>query len=152
MARTAFGRPISRAIQLPSNGPRRRLLTVPLLGKIAAGRPIPIPPEVLPAGYEELEVTEDQTRGRSNAFALRVEGTSMIDALINDGDIVVLEGTDRAQNGEMVAAWLTGFCVAGLAATILLDAENLISWRAGKRWAMLWSSAFIFVVISILIV
>src|SRR5204863_2888580 len=70
-------REISRAIQLPSANPRRRFLTVPLLGKIAAGLPIPTPPDVLPPGYEEVEVTEDQTRGRPNAFALRVEGTSM---------------------------------------------------------------------------
>src|SRR5438132_2852476 len=44
-------REISRAIQLPSANPRRRFLTVPLLGKIAAGLPIPTPPDVLPPGY-----------------------------------------------------------------------------------------------------
>ena len=99
-------REISRAIQLPGAAGRRRLLTVPLLGKIAAGRPIPTPPEVLPPGYDELEVTEEQTRGRANAFALRVEGTSMIDALINDGDIVILEPTQSCDDGDMVAVWL----------------------------------------------
>lgn len=100
-------REISRAIQLPGNaGGRRRQLTVPLLGKIAAGRPIPTPPDTLPPGYDEVEVTEDQTRGRANAYALRVEGTSMIDALINDGDIVILEPTQSCDDGEMVAVWL----------------------------------------------
>ena len=68
--------------------------------------PIPTPPEVLPEGYEEVEVTEDQTRGRANAFALRVEGTSMIDALINDGDLVILEPTNSCDDGDMVAVWL----------------------------------------------
>ena len=99
-------REISRAIQLPSTGSRRRSVTVPVLGKIAAGLPIPTPPDVLPEGYEEVEVTEDQTRGRRNAFALRVEGTSMIDALINDGDIVILEPTQSCDDGDMVAVWL----------------------------------------------
>ena len=99
-------REISRAIQLPGSGTRRRILTVPVLGKIAAGLPIPTPPEVLPEGYEEVEVTEDQTRGRANAFALRVEGTSMIDALINDGDLVILEPTNSCDDGDMVAVWL----------------------------------------------
>lgn len=99
-------REISRAIQLPSTQGRRRAQAVPLLGKIAAGQPIPTPPEVLPPGYEEIEVTEDQTRGRPNAFALRVEGTSMIDALINDGDIVILEPTRSCDDGDMVAVWL----------------------------------------------
>jgi repressor LexA len=99
-------REISRAIQLPSAALRRRAQLVPLLGKIAAGQPIPTPPEVLPDGFEEVEVTEDQTRGRPNAFALRVEGTSMIDALINDGDIVILEPTQSCDDGDMVAVWL----------------------------------------------
>ncbi len=99
-------REISRAIQLPSGAGRRRSLTVPLLGKIAAGSPIPLPPDTLEPGYDEIEVTEDQTRGKTNAFALKVEGTSMIDALINDGDIVILEPTHSCDNGDMVAVWL----------------------------------------------
>ncbi len=99
-------REISRAIQLPNSGTRRRVQEVPLLGKIAAGLPIPTPPETLPADYDAIEVTEDQTRGRANAYALRVEGTSMIDALINDGDIVILEPTRSCDDGDMVAVWL----------------------------------------------
>ena len=38
---------------------------------------------------------------------MKVQGTSMIDALINDGDIVVMRHTNVANNGDMVAAWLT---------------------------------------------
>ena len=103
-------REVSRAIEL-LNGQgerRRRTIAVPLLGKIAAGRPIPTPPDpALGAAYEDtIELTEEQCGGRSNVFALRVEGTSMIDALINDGDIVVLEQTDSCDDGEMVAVWL----------------------------------------------
>jgi repressor LexA len=53
-----------------------------------------------------FDATEDMTRGKENVFALRVRGTSMIDALVNDGDIVILEQTSAADDGDMVAAWL----------------------------------------------
>ncbi len=101
-------REVSRAIELldGAGGRRRRTLTVPVLGKIAAGAPIPTFPETLPSDYEELEVTREQTRGSARAFALRVEGTSMIDALINDGDYVILEPADSCDDGDMVAVWL----------------------------------------------
>jgi len=103
-------REVSRAIELlgGSNRSRRRTVPVPLLGKIAAGIPIPTPPDA--ATYETapdtIELTEDQTRGISNVFALQVEGNSMVDALINDGDIVILEPTHSCDDGEMVAVWL----------------------------------------------
>jgi repressor LexA len=40
-------------------------------------------------------------------YALKVQGTSMIDALITDGDVVVMRHTNTANNGDMIAAWLT---------------------------------------------
>jgi len=100
-------REVSRAIELlnGSGERRRRTVAVPLLGRIAAGIPIPTHPDQV-APEELIELTEDQARGRGNLFALRVQGTSMIDALINDGDIVVLEPRDAADPGEMVAAWI----------------------------------------------
>mgnify|MGYP000865318675 CR=1 FL=1 len=45
-------------------------------------------------------------RNSSELFALRVKGTSMIDALVDDGDVVVLRPTREANNGDMVVAWL----------------------------------------------
>lgn len=103
-------REVSRAIELlgGSGERRQRSVSVPLLGKIAAGLPIPTPPDtVSPGAYDEqIEVTEEQIGGRRNVFALRVEGDSMIDALIQDGDIVILEVTRSADDGDMVAAWL----------------------------------------------
>ena len=100
-------REVSRAIELlDGSGGRRRPRTVPLLGAIAAGAPIPMPPETLPPGYDEISVTEAQTRGRPGAFALRVRGNSMIDALIDDGDIVILEPAQSCDDGEIVAVWL----------------------------------------------
>jgi repressor LexA len=44
--------------------------------------------------------------GRPNVYGLRVKGTSMIDALVNDGDIVLMEASTTADNGDMVAVWL----------------------------------------------
>ncbi len=102
-------REVSRAIELLDAGGRRsRTIRVPVLGKIAAGLPIPMPPDTLAAdSYDDaVELTEAQTHGKANVFALRVEGTSMIDALINDGDIVILEPTQSCDDGEMVAVWL----------------------------------------------
>ena len=103
-------REISRAIELLGGATRsrRRTIPVPLLGKIAAGIPIPTPPDAVTAesAIDSIELTEDQTGGRSNVFALLVDGNSMIDALINDGDIVVLEPVNSCDDGDMVAVWL----------------------------------------------
>ncbi len=101
-------REVSRAIELLNGqGARRgRSVSVPLLGKIAAGAPIPVLPETLTSADEFVELTAEQAGGRDRLFALRVEGTSMIDALINDGDIVVLEATHSCDDGDMVAVWL----------------------------------------------
>lgn len=83
---------------------------VAVVGRIAAGEPIALPddsghhideddvisvPAMLLGGYDESEV-----------FALTVHGDSMIDAMIQDGDIVILRRQNTANNGEMVAAWL----------------------------------------------
>jgi repressor LexA len=82
---------------------------VPLLGAIAAGEPIPVPTEDTweSTPLDMVEVPWGILRGRRHLFALKVEGTSMIDALVDDSDIVVLEATSVAEDGEVVAAWLT---------------------------------------------
>ncbi len=80
---------------------------IPLLGKIAAGQPIPVPETGLaPFDGEMLSLTRDIVQAQEGLFALKVKGDSMIDALINDGDIVVMKKQETAQNGEMVAVWL----------------------------------------------
>jgi repressor LexA len=103
-------REVSRAIELLERGVRRpRLRSVPVVGLIAAGQPIPVPAaDTWSQGdYEDaVEVTEEMTRGRDRVFALRVKGTSMIDALVNDGDLVLMEATQSADDGDMVAVWL----------------------------------------------
>jgi repressor LexA len=102
-------REISRGIELlGARGRRPRIIEVPLLGTIAAGQPIPVPSsDRWAADAEEvLAVTEDMVRGRTNVFALRVRGKSMIEDLIDDGDIVFLEPVRTADDGDRVAVWL----------------------------------------------
>jgi repressor LexA len=101
------GREVSRAIEVLDGGRRRsRTVAVPIIGTIAAGQPIPVPSPENVDFDNVFEATEDMTRGRENVFALKVRGTSMIDALVNDGDIVILEQTNACDDGDMVAAWL----------------------------------------------
>ena len=96
---------VFRSIQLLD---RSNIVRVPLLGSIAAGLPISVPNsetwELEP--LEILELTDEFTQGEKEVYALKVKGLSMIDALIDDGDIVLMQSTNSVNNGEMVAAWL----------------------------------------------
>ena len=58
------------------------------------------------APEDVLDLTADIAGNRAGLYALRVQGTSMIDALINDGDIVVLKKQAHCDNGDTVAVWL----------------------------------------------
>jgi repressor LexA len=98
---------ISRGIKFLSpqeNG--RKLVYVPIVGVIAAGEPIPVPDTGTSGSNEGLEVSEELVRGRQDIYALRVRGNSMMDALIGDGDIVLMDYGNSAENGDMVAIWL----------------------------------------------
>ena len=97
-------REISRGIELGA----RRVVRVPIIGHIAAGEPIPVPTSDSwnMDESESLELTEELTRGKEGVYALEVKGTSMIDALIGDGDLVLMQQVATAENGEMVAVWL----------------------------------------------
>ena len=103
-------REVSRAIELlDGTGRRPHTIPVPIIGTIAAGQPIPVPTEETWSNVDYDNVVElslEMTQGKEHVYALRVKGTSMIDALVNDGDIVVLEATNSADDGDMVAAWL----------------------------------------------
>ena len=102
-------REVSRGIEiLGARRNRSRIVEIPVLGTIAAGQPIPVPTSDRFGNDsdETVAVTEDMIRGRANVFALRVKGTSMIEDLIDDGDIVFLEPAQSATNGDKVAVWL----------------------------------------------
>jgi repressor LexA len=87
---------------------RSRVIPVPIIGTIAAGQPIPVPSADTwgADSSETIEVTPDMIGNRENVFALRVQGNSMVDALVNDGDIVLIAQAAAVRDGEMVAAWL----------------------------------------------
>lgn len=93
----------SRAIQLLPPRGQAGATEIPLLGTVAAGMPIeslmhdetlPVPDELLPR--------------RGPNYALKVRGSSMIDEHIQDGDFVVVNGRQTAENGEMVIALVNG--------------------------------------------
>lgn len=87
------------------------LVSIPLVGRIVASAPIPVPASDLayfdPESGVEIARSLLPTRDKpSDLFALEVQGDSMIDAMINDGDIVIMKRAQEASNGEMVAVWL----------------------------------------------
>ncbi|TRZ96337.1 MAG: transcriptional repressor LexA [Dehalococcoidia bacterium] len=95
---------VFRSIQLLD---RKNTIRVPLLGSIAAGEPIPVPSSETwtSEAIEVLQLTEELTQGKE-VYALKVNGLSMMDALIDDGDIVLMEPANTAEDGDVVAAWL----------------------------------------------
>ena len=74
----------------------------PLLGRIAAGQPV----EAIP--NSETFSFGDFTRGRGNLFVLRVKGDSMVDDHICNGDYILVEGAQTADNGDIVVALIEG--------------------------------------------
>ena len=102
---------VSRGIEL-LDGQRRSyragLVPVPVMGNIAAGDPLPLPPSSSwrDEGIDSVDLPRLMTKGKDNVYAVRVRGQSMIDALVADGDLVLLEPALRAENGDMVAARL----------------------------------------------
>lgn len=87
------------------------MLQVPLMGRIVAGAPIPVPPSDF--SYFDAESMVDvassllpSSEKGTSLFALEVQGDSMIDAMVYDGDIVIMKPANEARNGEMVAVWL----------------------------------------------
>jgi repressor LexA len=104
-------RRISRGLRVTGQNPLAEMHRVPVLGRIQAGEPILVPgsdfnyldPE------ESVEIASSLMPPREKGkdlFALEVHGNSMVDAMVNDGDIVVMKPAQEARNGDMVAVWL----------------------------------------------
>ena len=83
------------------DGPVSRGRSVPLVGRVTAGLPI-----LATENIEDYLVLPQSLQGRGDLFALRVQGESMIEAGIEDGDIVVLRRQETAENGEIVVAMI----------------------------------------------
>lgn len=77
------------------------LVEIPLLGSVTAGLPIDICEQ-----REQVSVPANMVR--KNTYALRVQGHSMIDDNIQDGDIIVVEKRQSAENGQSVIAMING--------------------------------------------
>ncbi len=77
------------------------LAEIPLLGWVAAGEPVDL-------SCEDERVSVPASMVRRNTYALRVRGHSMIDDNIQDGDIIVIEKTETAANGQSVIAMING--------------------------------------------
>ncbi|PKB68826.1 MAG: repressor LexA [SAR202 cluster bacterium Io17-Chloro-G4] len=102
---------VARGIELldamgqPDFGPHK----VQIVGAIAAGQPIPAfssEGSASSAEFDTIEVAPELQRRFGELYALSVKGTSMIDALIDDGDVVIIKPGQEANNGDMVVAWL----------------------------------------------
>jgi repressor LexA len=93
----------SRSIEVMPSGTTVSAIELPLLGAVAAGQPI----EAI-ADQETLAVPEDMVGRGGRHYVLRVRGDSMIDEQIRDGDYVIVNSRNTAQNGEMVVALVHG--------------------------------------------
>ena len=88
-----------RALEL-LDSPLSKARTVPLVGKVTAGQPILAIENI----EDQLIIPNDLASMDTELFALRVQGESMIEAGILDGDIVIVHSQERAENGDIVVA------------------------------------------------
>jgi repressor LexA len=92
----------SRALEISGKGDSTGAREISLLGQVAAGLPI----EAI-EGSDTITVPEEFVR-RDTTFCLRVKGQSMIDEGIRDGDYIIVESRDEANQGETVVALIGG--------------------------------------------
>lgn len=93
-------REVSRGLRLVDSSFTRRTQNIPFYGEIAAGSPIPIPEDTANV-LEYVAVPSDMLPGSGDVFALRVKGQSMIDALVDDGDIILVRSQPQVETREM---------------------------------------------------
>ncbi|MCH7682775.1 MAG: transcriptional repressor LexA [Gemmatimonadetes bacterium] len=93
----------SRSIEIVPEPGHASATELPLLGQVAAGVPI----EAVTT-QETIAVPDDLIPRRGSSYVLRVRGDSMIDEHIQDGDFVVVNSRNTAENGEMVIALIDG--------------------------------------------
>ena len=104
---------VSRGIRLTdkllrATGNLGDVIRVPMVGRIFASEPVHLPSTDSPmfGADEAIEITRDMLSNTDEVFALEVKGDSMIDAMVSDGDIVVMKRDYHWRNGDMVAVWL----------------------------------------------
>ena len=98
--------------EVPLNVVNLNITRIPLVGQIVASSPVPMPGEDFGYHYDADDAIEVPTQllgkkvDTAKVYALRVNGNSMIDALVRDKDVVILSRQETANNGDMVAVWL----------------------------------------------
>lgn len=92
----------SRAIEVSDNRPKAQSIAIPLLGRVAAGRPI----EAI-EGSDTVDVPAS-ILGKRDSYALRVQGDSMMEEGILDGDVIIVEERPDPRNGDCVVATVDG--------------------------------------------
>ena len=102
---------VARGIELldDSGQPLNSVPKVQIVGRIAAGAPLPAfstEGNAASQEFDTIEVAPELPRKFGKLYGLEVQGLSMIDALIDDGDVVIIQPAQQAENGEMVVAWL----------------------------------------------
>jgi repressor LexA len=103
----ARDREVSRGLRLSEVASNLNIIKIPLAGRIVASAPVPIPNEARIFDDDEaLEITRDLVDDGDDLFALQVKGDSMVDAMIGDGDIVIMRPHKNFRNGDLVAVWL----------------------------------------------
>ena len=90
---------------LPVDAVSAHAMDVPMMGRIAAGVPI----EAISDGGHNVAVPGNMLHGNDPHYALEVKGESMIDAGINDGDVVIIREGSTAENGDIVVAVVEGY-------------------------------------------
>jgi repressor LexA len=103
----------SRSLEVVRADLHAPALELPLLGQVAAGLPI----EALEVGQETVTVPHDMVR-RGENYVLKVRGDSMIDEQIRDGDFIIVNSRNTADNGEMVVALVMDGITVGGSATV----------------------------------
>lgn len=100
---------VSRGVRLAEANRKStgQIVSVPLAGFIFASAPVLVGDTPQTSADEYLELSRGLVSDGDDLYALRVKGDSMIDAMVSDGDVVVMKKADRARNGEMVAVWLS---------------------------------------------
>ncbi|MEX2467929.1 MAG: transcriptional repressor LexA [Gemmatimonadota bacterium] len=93
----------SRSLELVPRHSSPATIELPLLGAVAAGLPIEAIEE-----HETLAVPPDMIRRKKDNYVLRVEGNSMIEEQIRDGDYIVVQAQEVAEDGQMVVALIGG--------------------------------------------
>ncbi|MCH8466500.1 MAG: transcriptional repressor LexA [Roseinatronobacter sp.] len=86
------------------SAPQGDVVALPVMGRIAAGTPI----EAINSAVRDISIPGNMLHGRGTHYALEVQGDSMIDLGINDGDIVVIREQSTADNGDIVVALVEG--------------------------------------------